>query len=308
MHILPEPLLIVLQRGVGHLLDQPLDVAAVLQDNGTLFLHFGNILGSHRSHLQYLQDGFIVVLEKVCCVALRPVVGVDDADNSLEVAQALLVVDVLNKRHIAPIVGANIHQVQGAAVKADEIPAVGGRPELHLLNGVIVLVPGVDEPQGRHGGGVAGLIDHDAVARGHLHESHLGVLIHIKHLEAVPVDAAGLCHLRVFVLLIVIVEDVLQGGQESVILAGVNHWLADEIAHGGVGDILGHVVDDFVIGGGAVLFDHPEDVVVSPIVALQVLVFGAVLVFVDDLLDVRFRQALQRGPFHIQDRQSAHLL
>jgi hypothetical protein len=32
---------------------------------------------------------------------------------------------------------------------------------------------------------------------------------------------------------------------------------------------------------------------VAPIVALQVLIFGAVLVFVDDLLDVRFRQALQ---------------
>ena len=158
---------------------------------------------------------------------------------------------------------------------------------------MIVFVPGVDEPQGRHGGGIAGLIDHDAVAGGHLHEPHLGVPIHIKHLEAVPVDAAGLGHFRVFVLLIVIVEDVLQGGQEGIILTGVDHRLADEIAHGGVGDILSHVVDDFVVGGGAVLFDHPEDVVVSPIVAFQMLILDTALILVYDFLNIRFCQALQ---------------
>lgn len=44
VHILPQPLLIVLQGRVAHLFDEPLDVAAILQDDGPFFLHLRDVL------------------------------------------------------------------------------------------------------------------------------------------------------------------------------------------------------------------------------------------------------------------------
>ena len=79
---------------------------------------------------------------------------------------------------------------------------------------------------------------------------------------------------------------------------------ADEVSGSCVRDILRHVVDQAVVGGGAVLLTVPEDVVVALVVSLQLGVLGVPLVFVDDLLDVRLRQAVQQGSFHKNNRQS----
>ena len=292
MHILPQPLLVVLQGRVAHLFDEPLDVAAVLQDDGSLFLHLRNVLGGHGPHLQHLQQRLIVVLEEVRRVALHPVVCVDQRDHALEVPKALLVVDVLHKGHIPPVMLPDVQQLQRPAVDAAEIPAVLGRPELHLLDDVLVLVLGVHDADGRHGRVVPRLADINAAVRRHLGEADLRVLIQVEHFKAVPVDAGTLGQLHVLVLLIVVVEDVLQRLQVCVILGAVDHRLADEVPGGRVRDIFRHVVDQAVIGGGAILLPVPEDVVVALVVSLQPGVLGVPLVFVNDLLDVRLRQAV----------------
>ena len=73
----------------------------------------------------------------------------------------------------------NIRKLQGAAVVACKMPALGGSPKLHFFDGVAAPVHGIDKAQRRHGGGIAGLIEHDAVAGGHLYKADHGVLIHV---------------------------------------------------------------------------------------------------------------------------------
>jgi hypothetical protein len=87
-------------------------------------------------------------------------------------------------------------------------------------------------------------------------------------------------------------------------LGAVDHRLADEVTCGGVGDILRHVVDQTVVGGGAILLRVPEDVVVALIIPLQPGILGVALVFVDNLLDVCLGQIVQQGAFHKNNRQS----
>ena len=308
MHILPQALLVVFQGSVGHLFDKPLDIPAILQQDGPGLLHVFYVLGGNFPHFQHLKDGLIVVLEKVGGIALHPVIGVHQGDNPLKVPYALLIVDIFNKGHVLPVVLHNIRKLQGAAVQAYKIPALGGSPELHLFDGVAVPVLGMDKPQGRHGGAVAGLVDHDTAAGGHLHKADHGVLIHVQHFKAAAVYAGGFGQLCIFVLLIVIVENVLQGLEESIVLAGIGHRLAQEVPHRRVRDIPGHIVHQPVIGHRLVLFGVPQDIMVSHIVPLQALVLGAALVFLYDFLDVPLGKPPQGRALHVKYRQTMHPL
>ena len=54
MDILPQPVLKILHCGIIHLLQQPLDISSIIQNDRTLFLHVPNIITAHISQLQDL--------------------------------------------------------------------------------------------------------------------------------------------------------------------------------------------------------------------------------------------------------------
>ncbi|MPN12592.1 hypothetical protein SDC9_159910 [bioreactor metagenome] len=193
----------------------------------------------------------------------------------------------------------DIQQIKRAAVKGVEIPAVVRRPKFHLLDGVFIFVHRTDGANGCHWAAIPSFIDHDAVFRRHPDKTHLRILIHIKHFKAAAGNAAGLGHLGIFVLLIVIIENILHSSQKGIVLGRVHHGLADKIPDGRIRDVLGHIVDNTVIRGCAVPFREMENVVVAHIVILQLCVFGEAFVFLNNILDVGFRQAFDGRPLHV---------